>query len=100
MCGMFRRIAVVLACLAALAACSPAAPPPPVTYDLVIANGRVMDPESNLDDIRHVGISGGKIEAVSATPLRARASSTPRTTSSPRASSTCTSTGSRRSRTG
>ena len=42
---------------------------PPVTYDLVIANGRVLDPESNLDDVRHVGIRGGKVEAVSATPL-------------------------------
>jgi N-acyl-D-aspartate/D-glutamate deacylase len=49
-----------------LAAC---ASQPPVTYDLVIANGRVMDPESNLDEVRHLGIRSGKIEAVSATPL-------------------------------
>ncbi len=69
MCGMFRRIAVVLACLAALAACSPAAPPPP-TYDLVIANGRVMDPASGLDGVRHIGITGGRIEAISETPLQ------------------------------
>jgi len=67
--GMFRRIAVVLACLAALAACSPAAPPPP-TYDLVIANGRVMDPASGLDGVRHVGITGGRIEAISEAPLQ------------------------------
>ncbi len=38
-------------------------------YDLVIANGRVMDPESKLDAVRHIGIRGGKIAAVSATPL-------------------------------
>ncbi|HWI16917.1 MAG TPA: amidohydrolase family protein [Vicinamibacterales bacterium] len=38
-------------------------------YDLVIANGRVMDPESRLDAIRHIGIRGGRIEAVSAKPL-------------------------------
>jgi imidazolonepropionase-like amidohydrolase len=69
MCGMFRRTAVVLACLAGLAACSPAAPPPP-TYDLVIANGRVMDPASGLDGLRHVGITGGRIEAISETPLQ------------------------------
>ena len=69
MCGMFRLIAVVLACLAALAACAPAAPPPP-TYDLVIANGRVMDPASGLDGVRHVGITGGRIEAISETPLQ------------------------------
>jgi N-acyl-D-aspartate/D-glutamate deacylase len=42
---------------------------PAVTYDLVIANGRVMDPESGLDDVRHVGILGGRIEVVSQAPL-------------------------------
>ncbi len=40
------------------------------TYDLVIANGRVMDPASGLDAVRHVGITGGKIATVSATPLK------------------------------
>jgi hypothetical protein len=39
------------------------------SYDLVIANGRVIDPESGLDSVRHVGIRGGRIEAVSASPL-------------------------------
>jgi dihydroorotase len=39
------------------------------TYDLVIANGRVMDPASGLDAVRHIGIAGGKITAISATPL-------------------------------
>ena len=34
-------------------------------FDLVIANGRVMDPASGLDAIRHIGIRGGRIEAVS-----------------------------------
>jgi N-acyl-D-aspartate/D-glutamate deacylase len=38
-------------------------------YDVVIVNGRVMDPESGLDGVRNVGISGGKIRAVSAEPL-------------------------------
>ena len=33
---------------------------PPPRYDLVIANGRVMDPESGLDAVRHVGIRAGK----------------------------------------
>jgi N-acyl-D-aspartate/D-glutamate deacylase len=41
-------------------------------YDLVIANGRVMDPESGLDGIRHVGISGGVIRAISADRLNGR----------------------------
>jgi N-acyl-D-aspartate/D-glutamate deacylase len=39
------------------------------TYDLVVANGRVMDPESALDTIRHVGIRDGRIEAISTSPL-------------------------------
>src|ERR1017187_6743951 len=43
------------------------------TYDLVIANGRVLDPASNLDATRHIGIRDGKIAAVSSTPLTARA---------------------------
>jgi len=38
-------------------------------YDVVIVNGRVMDPESGLDAIRNVGIRGGKIVAISAEPL-------------------------------
>jgi hypothetical protein len=38
-------------------------------YDVVIANGRVMDPETNLDAVRFIGIRGGKIVAISATAL-------------------------------
>lgn len=33
-------------------------------YDVVITNGRVMDPESGLDAVRSVGIRGGKIVSV------------------------------------
>ncbi|MEX2284508.1 MAG: amidohydrolase family protein [Gemmatimonadota bacterium] len=36
------------------------------TYDVVVANGRVMDPESGVDEIRNVGIRGGRIEVMSA----------------------------------
>src|ERR1017187_1198540 len=39
------------------------------TYDIAIANGRVLDPVSNLDAVRHIGIRGGKIAAVSTAPL-------------------------------
>ena len=46
---------------------------PAPEYDLVIRDGRVMDPESGLDAIRHVGVSGGRIAAVSTEPLRGRA---------------------------
>ena len=38
-------------------------------FDVVIANGRVMDPESGLDAVRHIGIRGGRIDAISARPL-------------------------------
>jgi N-acyl-D-aspartate/D-glutamate deacylase len=38
-------------------------------YDLVIANGHVMDPESGLDAVRFIGITGHKIRTISAAPL-------------------------------
>ena len=43
-------------------------------YDLVIVGGRVMDPESGLDAVRHIGIRGGKIAAVSERPLAGKIS--------------------------
>lgn len=42
------------------------------TYDVAINNGRVMDPESGLDATRSLGISGGKVRAISDKPLTAR----------------------------
>ena len=39
-------------------------------FDLVLAGGRVMDPESGLDAIRYVGLHDGKIAAISARPLQ------------------------------
>ncbi len=45
-------------------------PNEPGPYDLVIANGRVIDPETGLDDIRHVGIKGDRIAAISETLLQ------------------------------
>ena len=33
-------------------------------YDLVINNGRVMDPETMFDDVANVGIKDGKIVAI------------------------------------
>src|SRR5215467_2488108 len=34
------------------------------TFDIVIANGRVMDPGSGLDAVRNLGIRAGKIRAI------------------------------------
>jgi cytosine/adenosine deaminase-related metal-dependent hydrolase len=38
-------------------------------YDLVIAHGRVMDPETGLDAVRNVAIENGKIARISSDPL-------------------------------
>jgi len=43
-----------------------------VDFDLVLANGRVIDPETGLDGVRSVGIRDGRIAAISRTPLRGR----------------------------
>ena len=40
------------------------------TYDLVISNGHVMDPETGFDRVAHVGIVDSRIEAISDRPLR------------------------------
>ena len=44
----------------------------PEVHDVVIRNGRVMDPEAGLDAIRNVGISAGVIRAISSEPLASR----------------------------
>src|ERR1700722_4573644 len=41
-------------------------------FDLVVANGRVMDPASGLDAVRQIGIRGGKVAAISAAALHGR----------------------------
>ncbi len=43
-----------------------------VSYDVVIANGRVMDPESGLDAVRNVGIRDGKIREISSGALKGK----------------------------
>src|SRR3979490_1010918 len=40
------------------------------SYDIVIANGRLMDPESGLDAVKNVGITGGRIRAISSEALK------------------------------
>ncbi|HJU44459.1 MAG TPA: amidohydrolase family protein [Vicinamibacterales bacterium] len=41
-------------------------------FDVVIVNGRVMDPESGLDAVRSVGIRGGSIAAIESGALRGK----------------------------
>jgi amidohydrolase family protein len=57
---MLRAIAVwILLCAPAISQ----------TYDVVIRGGRVLDPETGLDAIRDVGITGQKIMRISESPL-------------------------------
>ena len=41
-------------------------------YDLVINNGRVMDPETNFDGVRNVGIKDGQIVAITEDAIRGK----------------------------
>ncbi len=41
-------------------------------YDLVILNGRVMDPETNFDGIRNVGIKDGKIAIITKNKIKGK----------------------------
>lgn len=43
-----------------------------VSYDVVVHGGRVIDPETGLDAVRDVGITGGRIAAISEQPLAGR----------------------------
>ncbi|MFK7897024.1 MAG: amidohydrolase family protein [Myxococcota bacterium] len=42
---------------------------PDAPFDLVLSGGRVIDPASGFDAVRHVGLRGGQIAAISTTPL-------------------------------
>src|ERR1043166_4479203 len=66
---MRRRL---IACLAAALPGAALAHAQAPAYDVVIQNGRVIDPESGLDAVRSLGIRGGRIAAVSGSALRGR----------------------------
>lgn len=51
---------------------APTWPVMPANHDLVIRNGRVIDPESKLNGIRHIGIDGSTITAISKKDIRGR----------------------------
>src|SRR5882762_8065293 len=44
---------------------------PPI-YDRVILGGRVIDPASNVDAVRNIGLSGGRIAVITARPIQGR----------------------------
>lgn len=64
-----RTTFAALCLLAALALTLTARQP---AFDLVIRGGRVIDPETNLDAVRDVGVTAGRIAAVSAETLIGR----------------------------
>lgn len=43
-----------------------------IEYDLVILNGRVMDPETMFDDVANVGIKEGKIITITKSPIEGK----------------------------
>lgn len=43
-----------------------------ISYDLVLAGGRVIDPATGLDAVRNLAISDGKVAAISKTALRGK----------------------------
>ncbi|PYO84179.1 MAG: D-glutamate deacylase, partial [Gemmatimonadetes bacterium] len=62
-----RRLATacaLTALLAPLARFAPRGAARAQAYDLVLAGGRVLDPESGLDATRNVGVTSGRITAV------------------------------------
>ncbi|MFQ5741125.1 MAG: amidohydrolase family protein [Acidobacteriota bacterium] len=63
------RVVVLLACMSL--AFSLRCPAQEVElYELVLRNGRVVDPESGRDERANIGIRAGKIAAIATTPLR------------------------------
>jgi N-acyl-D-aspartate/D-glutamate deacylase len=63
---------IVCSLLAVLIASPPLNSSAKEVYDLVILNGRVIDPESRLDAVRNVGISAGVIKAITSNGLDGR----------------------------
>jgi N-acyl-D-aspartate/D-glutamate deacylase len=65
---------ILLAAIALIAAALLIAPvsSSAVSYDIVILNGRVIDPESRTDAVRNLGISNGTIKAISSGKLVGR----------------------------
>ena len=68
----FPRALALLLPLTACARSGTRSPAPAEAYDVVIAGGRVIDPESGLDAVRNVGIRGGVVRAITPDSLAGR----------------------------
>ena len=67
---MMDRLLKTLGCL--LLTIALALPAMAADYDLVIKNGRVMDPETNFDGVRNVGIKDGKISLITEKDIKGK----------------------------
>ena len=72
----FRKRVLVglMATLALIAGFATAQSSQPTTqkYGIVVVNGRVMDPESGLDAVRNIGISGGTIKIITSESIKGK----------------------------
>jgi N-acyl-D-aspartate/D-glutamate deacylase len=67
-----RRTSIAAAILAAALALGGIASLAAQDVDLVILNGRVVDPESGLDAVRSIGITAGKVSTIADGPIKGR----------------------------
>lgn len=58
------NLSLIIAIVTLTWSCQQTTEKPTDGYDVVILNGRVMDPETNFDGIRNVGIKDGRIETI------------------------------------
>ena len=67
--GWWILAAIVAVQLFGNVSCSPQ---PAGGYDLVIQDGRVLDPESNIDAVHNIGILAGTVQAITSHPLKGK----------------------------
>jgi dihydroorotase-like cyclic amidohydrolase len=70
---MCRLLSCMALALIMFADSAPLCPSDQPVYDVVILNGRVMDPESKLDVVCNIGISGDSIKIITPEPVKGRA---------------------------
>ncbi len=70
--SMLKRLMIFACCAVLMMAGDLSAGAGQQVYDIVILNGRVIDPESDMDAIGNIGILGGRIQAISEKSLRGR----------------------------
>jgi N-acyl-D-aspartate/D-glutamate deacylase len=68
----FRKGCLLLGMLLSISIGASAGAPPQPQFDVVIVNGRVMDPETGLDAVRNIGIRDGKVVAVTQKQIHGR----------------------------